>query len=173
MKKLFYILIVLLIASCSKDNYTDDSALSDNDQISNNELKTGWGLNWHIVTDFPKLGDIWCPKPPINCFDEIVVVGVTTLDNCTAKKDTIYYYLSHYYSNDSVDYFLDNYDWDEVFPGLRTSMVDSIIAGYYQIFMVENTYEPDVEIYMVLDDEVNEQNWDDSDVIYAMPIDVQ
>ena len=164
--------MVLLLVSCSKENVVNSDEFS-NDQSVNTDLKTGWGLNWHLVLDFPEWGDVECYKPAYNCFDEIVIVGVVNLENCTSKADTIYYYFSYFYDNDSISYFFDSYDWDEIFPGLRSSLVDSIADGHYYLTMRESSEDSDRKIYMLLESSVSEENYDDDDVIYALPIEVQ
>ena len=172
MKKLTFIIIILFLSSCSKEEVKLKDSTPSNSNIELKDPGT-WGLHLHLSRDFLYFAEIDCYPPAINCFDEFWVWGSTTLQDCTSKADSIYYYFDYAYRNDITDQFFENYDWEEIFPGLRSSFVDSIVDGYYYITMVENTNDTDVKIYIVLEDSVGEQNWDENDVVYALPIDVQ
>ena len=154
--------MAFLYQNCSKESSfsNDDKVVSNANSIYKTEPTH---LQRHLVIDFPNLGDIDCYKPPINCWDDVVI-------RPNSLNYSVYTQLVSSYTNDTVPGFFTYGSYSLIFPYMTTENADDIIDGNLLLVIKENTTSDSTYMCIFLNGDANVNNFDIDDVVFTMPI---
>lgn len=170
MKRIFIpVSLTILLFSCAKEEnvesvQSESQAKPTGEELLHESYRGGVEDMYHMVSDFPKRGDLHCFRPATNCLPTLVVYRTGG-----RKSGSLVNLENSLRDNNGSDFFAtDNYL--ELFPALSEKIADKIASGKYIVTKKTDSFDSNTDIYIVLDSKVNANNFKDKDVIVAMQI---
>ncbi len=147
-------------------NYFNSSTLKKGDEIR---------PYYHLVFDFYHVGSVNCFPPAENCLVEIVDsnISVQKSANLNEDKSTLYKIFKDLYAQNNVALFFNNDNWSDLFTGLTDFCANEIVNGNLKLIMVESANNSKAEIFMLVERNVDINNWTKNDVIGAVQIELE
>lgn len=155
-------LSVIILFSCNKD--VETTPIYTTDEIQASEVPHGWGIHRRLVTDFPTPNSsFFCGPPAINCYDEIVISSIS-------PEQDVYDLFSESFVNNDLGNFFENQNYQIIFPGLTSQVIDDLSNGTTKFIMQSSTNSSTTEMWVIVDSSVESDDLSESDVILAMPL---
>lgn len=178
MKSIFYgisflALVGMTAVGCQKEDITPVSNFSIENNNSENSVNQRGSDLYHLVENFPELGDIGCYKPAENCFPVFIVRRSSSFRNSPkesldALKDAMS--AAENGSGREISSFFSSQEWRGIFPRLKGEIAQKLATGELKITSRMATNLPDVEIFIVLPKDSDSNDFTDSEVVVAMQI---
>ncbi|MDT8413050.1 MAG: hypothetical protein RQ875_11340 [Vicingaceae bacterium] len=172
----FLALIGITAVGCQKENINPVSSFST-EKSSNDDNNTNQkvGNLYHLVQNFPDLGDIGCYKPAENCLPEFIVRGRGIGIGLNEPKESLIALknamsASSNGNGQQLSSFFSSQEWREIFPRMKGEIAQKLATGDLKITSRMATNSPGVEIFIVLPQGSDLNNFTDSEVVVAMQI---
>jgi len=174
---IFLLLSVFLFSCSEKSNdikpvqeakYTLDELL----KISNNKYEPVYA-SYTLVFDIYGPGTADCWPPATDCIGDVVASGKKSglkSDNFDPKKFKLYNTFKNLYNSNSTLLFFKNEDWSTLFTGITDFCAKEIAEGNLKLIMKASSTVSNAEIYLIVENNTNAENWTKGDVIGAIQI---
>lgn len=186
MKHNFFIILLLVLfiavyyctdyhTNISQDNLNKEIKLRNNQ--SNFEESTVRWYRMYAYQTFPPNWFIICAPPALNCMEEVIVYGKSTSQQEFELFKSLFEKNKNNISvatSEKVKGYFNNYEFDSFLYGLREKpeYINLLKSGEVKIIETYNT-ETMKYVYLVIDKNLDEQNFDIKQVLFGFQIELK
>lgn len=161
MKKqiLFTVIIALTLYGCAKEELIVPLKTTQNTTNNGATSKDGLNRALSVVYEGDKIADVWCPRIPGNCFEDVVVTSKTAYEGLVSAV-----------TNDTqLSFFNSNNYWDVFGVEEDFQIQDALEKGHIKI-RIERTATTDFNLFLKSQHMESNPSKLEKNVIFAIPV---